>query len=108
VTSDEVDRALRNPIEAAGFGAHHLHRAGYGLGIAYPPRWDEGYLISLRKGDRAELVTNMVFHILPALYFFNETLIGCTETVRVSETGCEVLTSYPTGFVINTGELATT
>jgi Xaa-Pro aminopeptidase len=99
VTSDSVDRAMRQPIEKAGLEAHHLHRAGYGLGIAYPPRWDEGQIVSLRSNDDRELEPNMVFHLLPALYFFNETLIGCTETVRVTDDGYELLTNFPTGFM---------
>jgi Xaa-Pro dipeptidase len=99
VPAEEVDRALRAPIEAAGLGAHHLHRAAYGLGIAYPPHWDEGHIISLRSGESWELEENMVFHLLPALYFFNEALIGCTETVRVTADGYELLTNLPAAFM---------
>jgi Xaa-Pro dipeptidase len=100
VAAEDVDRALRTPIEAAALGAHHLHRAAYGLGIAYPPHWDEGHITSLRAGERWELQANMVFHLLPALYFFNETLIGCTETVRVTADGYELLTSaFPAAFM---------
>lgn len=100
VPAEQVDRALRKPIEAAGFGAHHLHRAAYGLGIAYPPHWDEGQIISLRRGESWELRENMVFHLLPALYFFNEALIGCTETVRVTANGYELLTGMPADFIM--------
>ncbi len=100
VTSEAVDRALREPLKRGGLADHHVHRAGYGLGIAYPPRWDEGGILSLREGDQTELRPNMIFHLLADLYFFNETLIGCSETVLVTDTGNEVLTPYPTGFIV--------
>jgi Xaa-Pro dipeptidase len=98
-TCAEVDRALRRPLEAAGLADHHLHRAGYGLGLAYPPHWDEGAILSLRADRHDPLEPNMIFHLLPALYFFDETLIACTETVLVTGDGCEVLTPYPTGYI---------
>jgi Xaa-Pro dipeptidase len=100
VTADEVDRAMRVPLEKAGLAQHHLHRAGYGLGIAYPPRWDEGNVLSLRAGDKTRLAPNMVFHLLSELYFFCETLIGCTETVMVTDTGYEILTPYINDLVV--------
>jgi Xaa-Pro aminopeptidase len=83
-----------------GFAKFHLHRAGYGLGIAYPPHWDEGAIISLRANDQTVLEPNMVFHLLPALYFFNETLIACTETVLITNDGCEILSDFPPGLVV--------
>ena len=100
VTCGEVDRALRDSLRESGFEKYHLHRAGYGLGIAYPPHWDEGGIVSLRAGDGTVLEPNMTFHLLPALYFFNETLIACTETVLVTETGHEVLSDTEPGFVV--------
>ena len=98
-TCAQVDRALRRPLEAAGLADHHLHRAGYGLGIAYPPHWDEGAILSLRADRHDQLEPNMIFHLLPAIYFYDETLIACTETVLVTADGHEVLTPYPTGFI---------
>jgi Xaa-Pro aminopeptidase len=98
-TCAEVDAALRRPLAAAGLADHHLHRAGYGLGIAYPPHWDEGAILSLRADQHDPLEPNMIFHLLPAIYFFDETLIACTETVLVTPDGCEVLTPYQTGFI---------
>jgi Xaa-Pro dipeptidase len=103
VTCAEVDAALRRSLRETGFERYHLHRAGYGLGIAYPPHWDEGAIVSLRANDETPLQPNMVFHLLPALYFFNETLIACTETVLVTRDGNEVLTDFPPGFVVLEG-----
>jgi Xaa-Pro aminopeptidase len=96
----EVDAELRKSLVVTGFAKFHLHRAGYGLGIAYPPHWDEGAIISLRANDQTVLEPNMVFHLLPALYFFNETLIACTETVLITNDGCEILSDFPPGLVV--------
>lgn len=99
-TSAEVDAALRGPLIEGGLADHHLHRAGYGLGIAYPPHWDEGGIVSLRAGDETVLEAGMVFHLLPALYYFNETLLACTETVLVTDGAAEVLTPNELGFIV--------
>ena len=99
-TSSAVDAALRQPLIAAGLADHHLHRAGYGLGIAYPPHWDEGGLLSLRAGDETILEPNMIFHLIPALYYFNETLLACTETVLITENEPEILVPNTLGFIV--------
>jgi Xaa-Pro dipeptidase len=93
VTCGEVDAALRASLRETGFDKHHLHRAGYGLGIAYPPHWDEGGIVSLRAGDETVLQPNMVFHLVPSLIVPElNGHVGFSETVRVTEDGCEVLT----------------
>jgi len=37
----------------------------------------------------------MVFHMPPALRAFQRLCVGMSETVLVSESGCEVLTLHP-------------
>lgn len=95
VTAADVDRACKAVAAEAGLADHYLHRAGYGLGIAYPPKWDEGEIVSLRQGEETVLEVNMVFHLVSALYFVQECCIALTETVRVSERGCEIMTEFP-------------
>jgi ectoine hydrolase len=68
-------------------------RVGYPIGIGYPPDWGE-QTISIRPGDKSILQENMTFHILPAL-FQADTGFVVSESIRVTENGCERLTDLP-------------
>jgi Xaa-Pro aminopeptidase len=100
VSASDVDQTMKQVVAKAGLGDHYLHRAGYGLGVAYPPRWDEGHILSLRNGEQTVLQENMVFHMLPVLYFYQEACIAITETVRVTKTGCEAMTRFPAELIV--------
>jgi Xaa-Pro dipeptidase len=95
VTAGSVDQACRGVIEEAGYEKMFRKRTGYSVGVAFAPDWGEGHIVSLRKDDPTELVPGMVFHIPPALRSFQRLCVGFSETVLVSETGCEVLTDHP-------------
>jgi Xaa-Pro dipeptidase len=95
VSSGAVDEACRQPIEKAGFEPYFRKRTGYSVGSAYAPSWGEGHIISLRKDDPTLLEPGMVFHMPPALRMTRQYGVGFSETVVVTETGCEVLTQLP-------------
>jgi Xaa-Pro dipeptidase len=94
-TSGEVDAACRNVVKKAGYGDYYPHRCGYSIGIAYPPDWGEGHIMSLRANDPRVLKPGMTFHIPPAIFIYGETAIGNSETVLVTDRGCEVITHFP-------------
>lgn len=62
VTGEEVDRAARSVIEAAGYGEYFIHRTGHGLGIQIhePP-----YMVA---GNQERLEEGNVFSIEPGIY----------------------------------------
>ena len=91
VTSAYVDEACRSVIEKAGLYENYRKRTGYSLGIAFAPDWGEGHIMSLQMGDERELKPGMVFHMPPALRELGKYGVGFSETVLVTETGCEVL-----------------
>lgn len=92
VTSDAVDTAARQAILAHGFG-DHTHETGYSIGVCYPPGWNESHIMNLHPGDETPLQPNMVFHLVPSLIVPElNGHVGFSETVVVTETGCEVLT----------------
>lgn len=68
-------------------------RAGYSIGLSYPPDWGERTM-SLRGDDRTELRPGMVFHFMPALWL-EDGGIEITEPVLITETGVEPLCSLP-------------
>ncbi|MGH6953167.1 MAG: M24 family metallopeptidase, partial [Alphaproteobacteria bacterium] len=72
VTCDEVYWACHNAIVERGLGEHHPHRAGYSIGISFPPDWGEGHILSLKKKEMRRLEPNMTFHIIPAIQIYRE------------------------------------
>ena len=95
VTAGSVDQACRGVIEDAGMEAMFRKRTGYSMGVAFAPDWGEGHIVSLRKDDPTELEPGMVFHMPPALRAFQRLCVGMSESVLVTETGCDVLTQHP-------------
>ena len=73
-------------------------RVGYSIGIGYPPDWGE-HTVSLRAGDKTELVPGMAFHLILGMWMDGwgyET----SESVLVVPTGVEPLTHVPQGLVV--------
>jgi len=95
VTAGSVDQACRGAIEEAGFEAMFRKRTGYSVGVAFAPDWGEGHIVSLRRDDPTKLAPGMVFHMPPALRAFQRQCVGMSETVLVTDNGCEVLTKHP-------------
>ncbi|MEJ2668305.1 MAG: Xaa-Pro peptidase family protein [Deinococcales bacterium] len=95
VPAGEVDRVSRAVIAGAGFGDNQASRTAYSIGIAVPPDWGEGQILSMKPGEGRPLQTNMTFHLLPWVQIPGKGGVGCTETVRVTATGCERLTDFP-------------
>lgn len=100
VTSGEVDEACRGVIERAGLYDNFRKRTGYSIGIAFAPDWGEGHICSLQKGDKMVLKPGMVFHMPPAIRKIGEYGVGFSETVIVTEKGCEICTDYPRKLVV--------
>jgi len=93
VTSGDVNSAC-----AAAFARHGytmLKRAGYSMGINFPPGWGEGDLLDLSAGSPVVLQPGMVFHIPQPYRMAGEQTVSVSETVLVTETSCESLTQFP-------------
>jgi Xaa-Pro dipeptidase len=100
VTAGEVDAACRTVMEEAGVYEQFRKRTGYSVGFAFPPNWNEGHLISLRRDDPTVLEPGMVFHMPPALRNYGVSCVGFSETVAVTVQGGEVLTAVPRELVV--------
>ena len=77
---------------SVGVGGTQLTRSAYSIGIAFPPDWGEGHIMSIRHEDPRVLEPNMTFHNIPWVQIPGVGGIGFSETIRVTEDGCEVLT----------------
>jgi len=92
--SAEVDEACRQVTKRKEVSGSFAHRTGYGIGIGFPPNWSEGRFLAIRPNDPTVLMPGMTFHCVPTL--FDEQYGMCfSESVLVTEDGCEVLTRYP-------------
>lgn len=85
VVCSGIDRAARDVIEAAGFGAAFPHRVGHGLGVDVhePP-----YVTA--SNDQA-LVAGNVFSIEPGVYLTDAFGIRLEDIVHLGPDGPEVL-----------------
>lgn len=94
VSAEEIDGVGRKIIANSKFGAKQASRAGYSIGIGLPPDWGEGHILSLQQQERRPLEKNMTFHLIPWVQVPGKGGIGFSETVRVTEDGCEALTNF--------------
>jgi Xaa-Pro dipeptidase len=94
VPAEAVDRTARRVIAGAGSGIDQGSRTGYSIGIGFAPDWGEGHILSLLEGAPRPLEPNMTFHLIPWVQVPDLAGVGLTETVRVTASGCETLTSF--------------
>ena len=96
-TSDEVNAAAVK----AGRGMGTRKRAGYSVGLNFPPDWGEGVFLDLKEGDETEIKAGMVFHVPETIRVDDKPPVALSETVLVTESGREVLTKFqPPGLVV--------
>ncbi len=89
IRADEVDETVLNIIKKAGYGDNILHRTGHGFGITgHEPPW-------IAMGSDHILEKNMVISIEPGIYVEGQGGYRHSDTILVTENGCQSLTSVP-------------
>lgn len=85
VVARDIDKAARDVIDVAGYGAHFMHRTGHGLGIDIhePP-----YITATSD---AVLNEGHVFSIEPGIYLAGRFGIRLEDIVTVTPDGPEIL-----------------
>ncbi|MFH8405242.1 aminopeptidase P family protein [Streptomyces sp. NPDC018019] len=77
----EIDRAARRVIKAAGYGKYFTHRTGRGIGaVTHEPP----YLV---EGEQLPLVPGMCFSIEPGIYLPGRFGVRIGDIVTCTETG---------------------
>lgn len=79
----DIDRAARRLLTAAGYGQYFIHRVGHGLGLDVH---EEPYLI---EGNALPVATDMVFSDEPGVYIPGRFGIRVEDTVVVTPNGPE-------------------
>ncbi len=89
MVAQDLDRIVRKVIHDAGYGPQFIHRTGHGLGLDI----HEGP--NIVEGNTQILEPGMVFTIEPGIYLPDKGGVRIEDNVTITETGAEVLTSYP-------------
>jgi ectoine hydrolase len=77
----------------ARYGIKKDSRTGYPIGLSYPPDWGERTM-SLRPGDRTELLPGMTFHFMTGLWM-EDWGFEITESIVITEGAPELLADVP-------------
>lgn len=101
MTVSDVDNLIRNIISHNDVGARLVTRSGYSIGIAFPPSWDEGYIVSLKQGASTVLQEGMTFHIIPWMWGVDgDKTVGISDTILITAEGCESFFSMERDFTV--------
>ncbi len=91
-----VYAAWQRVVDAAGLSHYRRHHCGYLVGIGFPPSWTGGNRVTgLRLGSDLVIRTGMTFHILSWLMATGRGDYFVSDTVLLTDTGPEVLTTTP-------------
>jgi ectoine hydrolase len=86
-TCEDMHAAFITELRSHGYDKES--RAGYGIGLSYPPDWGERN-ISIRPGDTTVFEPGMTFHFMPALWQ-DDWGMEITESLLITDDGCEAL-----------------
>ncbi|BDH59691.1 ectoine hydrolase [Tsukamurella sp. PLM1] len=107
MTVSDADSLVRRIISDNTVGARLVTRSGYSIGIAFPPSWDEGYILSLNPGDFTALEPGMTFHVIPWMWGVDgDKTVGISDTIRITEDGCESFFTLGEDFTVHDGGVA--
>ncbi|MFP4295581.1 MAG: ectoine hydrolase [Halothiobacillaceae bacterium] len=105
VTVSDADNLVRSIMTVDDRHGKLITRSGYSIGIAFPPSWDEGYILSLNHGDKTVLREGMTFHIIPWAWGVDgDKTCGISDTIYITEDSCASFFSLEEDFVIKPEE----
>lgn len=94
VTAGEVDKAARDVIEAAGYGANFLNRTGHGIGMA------DHETPYIKEGNPMVLQEGMAFSIEPGIYLAGRFGMRVEDIILIDDGKADVLNRSPKDIVI--------
>jgi Xaa-Pro dipeptidase len=94
VPASEVNRACRQPIEDAGFGAHFKHRMGHGIGMDVHER------PFVSEEEETPLEAGMTFTDEPSI-LLDDFGVRIEDVVVCEPDGGRKLNGFPPGLIVN-------
>ena len=94
VPARDIDRAARQIIEGAGYGAAFLHRTGHGIGME---THEEPYIV---ESNDEPLAAGNAFSIEPGIYIADQWGARIEDIVVCTDAGGERLNTSSTGLLI--------
>ncbi|MDC0434743.1 Xaa-Pro peptidase family protein [bacterium] len=94
VTAHDVDDATTAVLEQSPFADRIRHKTGHGLGRDIH---EDPYIM---RGNNEPLHPGMVFTIEPGLYELSDFGVRIEDDVLITETGCEVMTTFDKNLTI--------
>jgi Xaa-Pro dipeptidase len=91
-TGQDVDRAARAAIHAAGLGQFFTHRTGHGLGLEGHEEPD------MKEGQTLPLEPGMTFTVEPGVYLPGKGGVRIEDDMVITAEGAESLTTLPREF----------
>tara|TARA_B100000989_G_scaffold25004_1_gene16156 strand:- start:1430 stop:2596 length:1167 start_codon:yes stop_codon:yes gene_type:complete len=90
-TADDVAQAFWKVLDK--YNIKKNSRTGYSIGIGYPPDWGE-HTLNISKEDKTILSPNVCYHMI-AVMQFGDWGVEASESIRVTESSCELLCNFP-------------
>ncbi len=98
-TADDVSRAAQKGHAALGSEIYFQGVYGEATGLSFPPTFVEGSAL-IAEGIDQVLQPGMTFHLPIAMRLPGEFCVGLSETIAVTEAGCEILTEKRRDLVV--------
>lgn len=92
-TADEVARAAAKGLRDVDPEVYLSEYHAYPVGLGFPPEWSE-HSVWIVEGSEEMLRPGMTFHGVRSLRVPGLMAAGFSETIAVTETGCEILTPH--------------
>ena len=90
-TAHEVAVEVKKGVEDVDDMIFRSGHFGYSIGLGFPPTWTDGPMY-IAEGNERVLAAGMTFHTPHSFRIPARFVIGASETIAVTETGCEILT----------------
>jgi Xaa-Pro aminopeptidase len=97
VAFQDVDRAARSVIEAAGHGEHFFHRTGHGIGLEVH---EDPYVV---EGNEALMTSGQTFSVEPGIYLEGRYGARIEDIVVCRPDGAESLNAVERSLIVVAG-----
>ena len=98
-TSHEVALAAHQGYAGMEDAMWFMGICGYSVGVGFPPTWADGAAF-IAEGNDTVLEAGMTFHLPIMFRAPREFGVGMSETIAITEDGCEVLTEESRGLYV--------